>query len=60
MPGQTVIEKIISRHAGKTVSADDLTVIDVDPFVVADQRPGRILDGQVLMTIVNGKVVYER
>ncbi len=38
----------------------DLTVMDIDPFVLADQRPGRILDGQVLMTIVNGKVVYER
>jgi predicted amidohydrolase YtcJ len=38
----------------------DLTVIDIDPFVIADQRPGRILDGQVLMTIVDGKVVYEK
>jgi predicted amidohydrolase YtcJ len=38
----------------------DLTVIDIDPFVIADQRPGRILDGQVLMTIVNGKIVYEK
>ena len=38
----------------------DLTILDVDPFVVADQQPGRILDGQVLMTIVDGKVVFER
>jgi predicted amidohydrolase YtcJ len=38
----------------------DLTVINIDPFVVADQRPGRLLDGQILMTIVGGKVVYER
>jgi predicted amidohydrolase YtcJ len=38
----------------------DLTVLDIDPFVVADQRPGRILDGQIVMTIVDGKVVHER
>jgi predicted amidohydrolase YtcJ len=38
----------------------DLTVIDIDPFVVADQRPGRILGGRVLMTIVNGKIVHEK
>ena len=38
----------------------DLTVMDIDPFVVADQRPGRILGGQIVMTIVDGEVVYER
>jgi predicted amidohydrolase YtcJ len=38
----------------------DLTIMDIDPFVVSDQRPGRILGGQILMTIVDGKVVYER
>jgi len=38
----------------------DLTVMDIDPFVVADQRPGRILAGRVVMTIVDGKVVHER
>ena len=38
----------------------DLTVMDIDPFVVADQRPGRILGGQIIMTIVDGEVVYER
>lgn len=38
----------------------DLTVMDVDPFVLADEAPGRILDGQIIMTIVNGKVVYQR
>ena len=36
MPGQTVAEKILSRHAGKTVSADDLTVIDVDAALMSD------------------------
>ena len=38
----------------------DLTVMDVDPFVVADENPADILSGQILMTIVNGEVVYEK
>ncbi len=38
----------------------DLTVMDRDPFVLADDNPGDILNGQILMTIVNGEVVYER
>ncbi len=37
----------------------DLTVLDIDPFVLADMSPNDILNGRVLMTIVNGKVVYE-
>jgi predicted amidohydrolase YtcJ len=37
----------------------DLTVLDLDPFVLADESPGDILKGRVLMTIVNGNVVYE-
>jgi len=36
MPGQTVAEKILSRHAGKKVAADDLTVIDVDAALMSD------------------------
>lgn len=38
----------------------DLTVMDVDPFALSDDRPGDILDGRILMTIVEGKVVYQR
>ena len=38
----------------------DLTVMDIDPFVLADESPSDILDGEILMTIVAGKVVYER
>jgi hypothetical protein len=38
----------------------DLTVIDIDPFVLADESPADILHGRVLMTIANGKVVYEQ
>ena len=38
----------------------DLTVMDIDPFVLADDEPGKLLDGQILMTIVNGRIVYQR
>lgn len=38
----------------------DLTVMDVDPFVLADEVPADMLLGRILMTIVGGEVVYER
>ena len=38
----------------------DLTVMDVDPFVLADDSPRDILNGRILMTIVDGEIVYER
>lgn len=38
----------------------DLTIMDIDPFVLADERPSGILEGRILMTVVGGKVVYER
>ena len=38
----------------------DLTVMDIDPFAVAGQRPERLLDGQIVMTIVNGNIVSEK
>ena len=38
----------------------DLTVMDIDPFSVADQRPGKLLDGRIVMTIVGGRIVFER
>ena len=38
----------------------DITVMNVDPFVLADQSPGELLSGRISMTIVNGDVVYER
>jgi len=37
----------------------DLTVMDIDPFVLADESPGDILSGRILMTIVNGEIIYE-
>jgi 3-isopropylmalate/(R)-2-methylmalate dehydratase large subunit len=36
MPGKTVAEKILSRHAGHDVAADELTVIDVDAAMMTD------------------------
>ncbi len=38
----------------------DLTVMDIDPFVLADDSPGDILNGRILMTIVAGRIAYER
>jgi predicted amidohydrolase YtcJ len=38
----------------------DITVMDVDPFVLGSTAPGRLLDGSILLTIVAGEVVYER
>ena len=37
----------------------DLTVLDVDPFKLADTNPAGLLDGKVLMTVIAGKVVYK-
>ncbi len=37
----------------------DLTVMDIDPFVLADESPNDILNGRILMTIADGKIVYE-
>jgi predicted amidohydrolase YtcJ len=38
----------------------DLTVMDIDPFLLATESPGDILHGRILMTVVNGKIVFER
>jgi len=37
----------------------DLTVMDVDPFVAGEESPRDILGGRILMTIVDGQIVYE-
>ena len=37
----------------------DITVMDVDPFVLADQVPADMLNGRILMTVVDGEVVHE-
>jgi len=38
----------------------DLTVIDVDPMAMRPENYGRILEGEVQMTIVEGQIIYER
>jgi hypothetical protein len=37
----------------------DLTVFDIDPFILAEESPGDLLSGRILMTIVDGRIVYE-
>lgn len=38
----------------------DLTVMDVDPFVLSEQSPAGLLQGRILMTIIAGHIAYER
>ncbi|MEL7451452.1 MAG: amidohydrolase family protein, partial [Pseudomonadota bacterium] len=38
----------------------DLTVMDIDPFVLGETDPAALLDGSILMTLVDGKIIYER
>ncbi len=37
----------------------DLTVIDTDPFQIADKQPDRLLGGHVLLTVAGGKIVAD-
>ena len=34
--------------------------MNLDPFVLSEDSPVDILDGEILMTIVNGEIVYEK
>ena len=36
----------------------DFTVLEIDPFVLAESDPAAILKGRVLMTVVQGRIVY--
>lgn len=36
----------------------DITIMDIDPLVLAEQDPDALLDGHIIMTVVNGQVVY--
>jgi predicted amidohydrolase YtcJ len=38
----------------------DLTIMDLDPFLLSEESASDILNGRILMTIVNGEIVYER
>ena len=37
----------------------DVTVMDVDPLQIGRTEPGRLLEGEILVTIVAGSVVFE-
>lgn len=37
----------------------DLTVMDIDPFVLSETEPAALLSGSILMTIIDGKLAYE-
>jgi len=36
----------------------DITVMDIDPLRVGESNPAQLLEGNILMTLVAGKVVY--
>ncbi len=36
----------------------DLTVLNVDPFVLGETDPGALLAGAVILTVVDGEIVY--
>ena len=38
----------------------DFTIMDIDPFQLATTAPEKLLDGTVLMTVINGRIVYQR
>jgi predicted amidohydrolase YtcJ len=38
----------------------DLTILSIDPFVVGNTEPDRLLDGRIEATVVGGNVVYRR
>jgi hypothetical protein len=38
----------------------DITVLDIDPFQLAESEPGKILGGEVVLTLVAGKLAYKK
>jgi predicted amidohydrolase YtcJ len=37
----------------------DITVTDIDPLVVGESEPGRLLEGRIIATFVDGTAVFE-
>lgn len=37
----------------------DITVLDIDPMVLGENQPDKILQGRVLLTVAGGQVVFE-
>ncbi|MBK6797399.1 MAG: amidohydrolase [Acidobacteria bacterium] len=38
----------------------DLTVMDIDPLSIGERSPEKLLGGKIKMTMVDGKIVFER
>jgi predicted amidohydrolase YtcJ len=38
----------------------DITVLDIDPFVVGEKDPARLLSGKVNLTMLDGRIIFER
>lgn len=74
-PGQAVtIEEALRAYTGWSARAAfmedhtgtiepgkwaDLTVMDIDPMRLGEAAPERLLEGRILMTVVDGKVVHD-
>jgi predicted amidohydrolase YtcJ len=37
----------------------DITVMDIDPLMLGETEPAKLLEGRILLTIVNGNIVYD-
>lgn len=37
----------------------DITVMDIDPLVVGETDPAKLLEGKILLTMVNGEIVHD-
>ncbi len=37
----------------------DVTVMNIDPFALAPTHPEQLLNGKIVLTVVDGKVVYQ-
>lgn len=49
------------QQAGSIVEGRwaDLTVMDIDPFVTYSTDPSRLLEGNIVMTVIAGKIAFE-
>jgi predicted amidohydrolase YtcJ len=59
--GWSAYSAFMEEHTG-VIAPDrwaDLTVMDIDPLALAETDPAAILDGEILMTVVGGEVVFE-
>jgi predicted amidohydrolase YtcJ len=60
--GWAAYASFIEAHTGVVAPGRwaDLTVVTVDPFVLGVENPAGLLEGEVVATVVNGRVVYRR